>query len=121
MKTVKPVHCLSTVRRQQGVSLHKVAESLSTPLDRVVWQETETSDLSLSELWAWREVLGVPVGDLLNDRASPVYGPEIERSQIHRLIKIASHIRDRTQSLSVQRLAEMMITQLFEIMPEENP
>ena len=121
MEPDKPMHRLSTVRRQQGVSLQEVAHRLRTPLDRVVWQETETNDLCLSELWAWKGVLCVPVGDLLVDRDSPLQGPEIKRLQIDQLIKITSDIRESESSLSVHRLAEMMITQLLEIMPEEKP
>jgi hypothetical protein len=120
METAKPIHRLSTVRRQQGVSLHEVAQGLRTPLDRVIWQEMETSDLLLSELWAWQGVLGVPIGNLLIDRHSPLQGPVIERSQIHHLVKIASHICVRAPSLSVQRLGERMIAQLLEIMSEED-
>ena len=120
MATTKPMHRLSAVRRQQGVSLDDLARRLNMPVDRVMSQGRETSDLQLSELWAWQDVLAVPVGHLLIDRAGPVQDPELERAQMHRLLKIASSIRERAQSRTVQRLAEAMIAQLVEIMPEED-
>ena len=121
MGTNKPMHRISRARRQQGVSLQKVAEDLHKPIDCVREQESETSDLCLSELWAWHDILGVSVQDLLIDRDGPLQGPEIDRSQIHRLMLNASYIRDNAPSLSIQRLAKMMVAQLLEIMPEENP
>ena len=61
----QPLHRLATVRRQQGVSRHTVASRLNVEIDQVRQQENENSDLPLSALYAWREVLDVPITELL--------------------------------------------------------
>ena len=119
METVGAMHRLSTVRRQLGVSLREISRRMRKSRGRLTCQEVDTSDIRLSELWAWQSALGVPMGKLLIDRDSPLEGPETERSQIDRLATIAANICDHSESLAVERLARAMLDQLREIMPEE--
>ena len=120
METTKSMHRLAKVRQLRNVSLYEVAQRLHTSIDHIIRQETETYDLFLSELWAWQDVLDVPIGDLLIDRASSLQGPVLDRSQLHKLSKNASHIRDLAPNPRVQRLAKLLVSQLQELMPEEN-
>ena len=114
----RPLHCINQVREQQGISLRNAARQLGKDLAEVSAQEEETSDLRLSELYAWQELLGVPVSDLLIDAETPLSRPVMERARLVRLMKTAAAIREECQVKSVHRLAERMIDQLVEIMPE---
>jgi transcriptional regulator with XRE-family HTH domain len=114
----QPLHRLAAVRRQQGVSRHAVAHRLKIDVDEVRQQESENADLPLSTLYAWREVLDVPVGELL---AEPDDGPSSSiqaRSQLVRLMKSARMLLEKAKQDSVRYVAQTMINQLVEIMPE---
>jgi len=120
METTQPMHRISAVRRQQGVSLREVARRMRKSRRKLICQEAKTSDLTLSELWAWQSALGVPIGKLLIDRAGPLNVPKIDRSTIDRLAGIATNILDDAPTTNVKRLATAMVLQLREIIPEED-
>jgi transcriptional regulator with XRE-family HTH domain len=113
------MHRLGTVRRQQRVSLDEVAQRLSLPLEVVLSQESEGSNPRLSELWAWQEVLGIPVERLLIDPGGLVERPLLERSKMSQLLKIASRIRDEAATSSVLRAAEVLVAQLREMQSQQ--
>lgn len=112
-----PLHRLKEVRQQQGVSLRRVARALKVDMHEARQQEQESSDLPLSTLYAWRELLDVPIADLLveNTELSP---PILARARLVKIMKTAAAIRDETSNRGVKQLAEMLIDQLVEIMPE---
>ena len=120
MDAAEQMHRISAVRRKQGVSLREVARRMRKSRRKVVWQEAKTSDLTLSELWAWQSALGVPVGKLLIDRAGPLDVPNIDRSTIDELARIATDILDDAPTTCVKRLATAMVLQIPEIVPEED-
>ena len=114
----QPLHRLATVRRQQGVSRHAVAGRLKIGVEQVRQQETESSDLPLSTLYAWRDILDVPIAELLVEPGDG-YSPSIlARSQLVRLMKTVRTILEKTKQDSVRWMAQTMIDQLVEIMPE---
>jgi transcriptional regulator with XRE-family HTH domain len=111
------MHRLKTVRHQQGVSLRSVARALKIDVHEARRQEEETTDLPLSTLYQWRDLLDVPVGDLLVE--SPELSPPVlARARLVKLMKTATAIRDESNHRGVRQLAEMLIEQLIEIMPE---
>ena len=73
--------------------------------------------MPLSRLYEWQAALGVPVAELLidDDSLSP---PIMRRAQILRLMKTAAAIRERAGSAPIQRMAQMLVEQILEIMPE---
>ena len=73
-----PLHRLAAVRRQQGVSLRKMARCLGADISSVLRQEQEASDLPLSVLYQWQKALEVPVADLLVDSDAPLSPPVME-------------------------------------------
>ena len=111
-------HRIGEVRRQQGVSVRCAARQLGTDVASVRRQEQPSSDLTLSELYAWQGILEVPVYDLLMDPEMPLSRPVMERARLVRLMKTTAAILEDSKSSSVQLLAERMIDQLIEIMPE---
>jgi transcriptional regulator with XRE-family HTH domain len=114
----KRLHRIAAVRLQQRVSLRTVARRLGLPLSEVRRQEHPSSDLKISELLQWQQVLEVPVGDLLVEAEGQLSPPVLGRSRVVKLMKTAAAIRDRTGGTAAGRLVTMLIGQLVELMPE---
>ena len=74
-RSEKPLHRISTVRRQQGMSLRSVARQLGTDVRTLRSQEEESADLMLSDLYRWQQALEVPVADLLEDPGAALSRP----------------------------------------------
>lgn len=112
------LHRLREVRRQQGVSLRRVARALKVDFDAVREQEEESTDLPLSLIYEWQKVLEVPIGDLLIDSDAPLSTPVLQRARLVKLMKTAAAIMEKAEAPPIRRMAETLITQLVEIMPE---
>ena len=109
---------LAMVRRLQGISRRTIARRLNVGIEDVRLQERETTDLPLSALYAWRDVLDVPVSELLVEAGDALVSPILERSQLVRLMKTVLAIRQQARQKSIRRMAQTMCDQLIEIMPE---
>jgi transcriptional regulator with XRE-family HTH domain len=114
----RTMHRLKTVRRREGVSQSTVARRLGIPLGEVKSQEEETNDLPLSALYRWQDVLQVPLMELLADPPEPLSEPVMQRAKLVRLMKTARAIQQRTRQESVQRMAQVLVEQLLDLMPE---
>ena len=112
------LHRLAAVRRQQGLSCLTVARRLNIEIEQVQQQERESSDLPLSTVYAWQNVLGVPVAELLVEAGDSLSSPVLKRSQLVRLMKTALAISEQTKQNSIRRMVQTMVGQLVEIMPE---
>ncbi len=113
-----PLQRLASVRRLQGLSRRTVARRLNVEIEQVRRQECATADLPLSALYAWQRALDVPVAELLVEAGDGLASPVLERSQLVRLMKTVLAIREHARQESIRRMAETMIGQLVEIMPE---
>lgn len=114
----RPMHRLKAVRHREGVSQSTVARRLGVSLGQVKWQEEETSDLPLSTLLQWQQVLQVPLAELLTETDEPLSGPVMQRAKLVRLMKTARAISERARQQSIQRMAQVLVEQLVELMPE---
>ena len=114
------LHRLAEIRRRQGITRRTIARRLNTDVGTVKSQEQPDADLRLSTLYAWQEVLDVPVSELLTDTEEPLSSPVMKRAQLVRIMKTAAAIRERSQQPAIKRMAQMMVEQLCEIMPELN-
>jgi transcriptional regulator with XRE-family HTH domain len=112
------LHRVAEVRRQQGVTLRNVARRLGIPLPVVRRQERPDSDLRISDLLRWQEVLEVPVAELLVEGDGQLSGPVLERSRMVKLMKTAAAIRERSSDPGIARMVAMLVEQILEIMPE---
>ncbi len=112
------LHRIKAVRREQGVSLRRVAQHLQTDIRELRAEEEETVDISLSRLYQWQHVLDVPIADLLVDSNGPLSPPVLERARMVRLMKTVAAIMEKAESTSIQRLAQTLVDQMLEIMPE---
>ena len=117
-QTPRKYHRISEVRRQQGVSLRSVSRRMELNIQEIRQQEDPTSDLRISELLKWQDVLEVPLADLLVDSEGPLSDPVFRRAAMLRVMKTAKAIQEAAQDRSVIRLATMLIDQLVHMMPE---
>jgi transcriptional regulator with XRE-family HTH domain len=116
--TQSPLHRLAKVRRYQGVSRHRLARLLKTDVATVKHQEKPTTDLLLSTLYAWQKVLDAPIAELLVESDKPLSAPVLRRAQMVRVMKTTRAILKRAKQTSIRRMAQMLIAQLCEVMPE---
>ncbi len=114
----RPIHRISVVRKQQGVSVRTVCRQTGMDTQTVRQQEDETSDLRLSELLRWQKVLDVPLADLLEEPSNNLSNPVLQRARMLKVMKTAMALSETAPSPGVERLSQMLIGQLLEIMPE---
>ena len=114
----RSLHRLGEVRELEGVSRRTVARRLRTTINDVKRQENETAVLLLSTLYKWQEVLDVPLPELLAETEEPVSSPVKDRAKMLRVMKTAVTILQRSKQVPIQRLAQMLVEQLTELMPE---
>lgn len=114
----KRLHRIRTVRREQGMSLRTAARQLGSNVSDTRDQENESTDLHLSELYKWQAALDVPVVDLLVDPGTPLSRPVLERAKMVRLMKTASAMLELASTPRIRRLAQTLVDQLVELMPE---
>ena len=100
-----PNHRIRHVREQQGVSLRTAARRMNTDIRTVRAQEDESSDLRLSQLKLWQEVLEVPLADLLAESGGPLSRPVMERAKLLRIMKTAVSIAENTSEEPIKRFA----------------
>jgi transcriptional regulator with XRE-family HTH domain len=112
------LHRIRTVRLQQGVSLRSAARQMGSDIRSLRLQEQESTDLRLSDLHKWQKALDVPLTDLVEETDEPLSRPVMERARLIRLMKTAKAIEERSPTASVSRMAETLVSQLVEIMPE---
>jgi transcriptional regulator with XRE-family HTH domain len=112
------MHRIRTVRLQQGASLRSVARNSGVDIRQLRVQEHESTDMRLSDLHKWQQALDVPLAELLEDPGSTLSQPVLDRARLVRLMKTATAIRERCDSIGIRRMAQMLCEQLTEIMPE---
>ncbi len=112
------MHRIRTVRLQQGASLRSVARQSGVDVRQLRLQEQESTDIRLSDLHKWQQALDVPLSELMVEPDSSLSEPIMQRARLVRLMKTAAAIRERADSLKIQRMAQMLVEQLTEIMPE---
>ena len=114
----RELHRISDVRNQQGTSLRSVSRKMSLTVQEIRHQEDPSTDLRISDLLRWQEILEVPLSDLLIDSQGPLSEAVSDRASMLRIMKTAKAIKEGAHSRPVVRLANMLIDQLVEMMPE---
>ncbi len=112
------LHRIASVRRLQGVSRRGIARRLNVDIATVREQEDETRDLLLSTVYKWQQLLEVPISELLIDATDSLALPVMKRARMVRIMKTALSILEETNQVSVRRMAQTLIDQLVELMPE---
>ena len=114
----RALHRVREIRLREGVSLRSAARQIGTDIRSLRLQEQESTDLRLSDLHKWQKALDVPLTELVVDEEMPLSRPVMERARMIRLMKTAAAIHERAPSVGIQRMAQMMVEQLVEVMPE---
>ena len=118
VKDAPALHRVSEVRRQQGISLRSAARRMGADVAQLKEEEQETTDLRLSDLYRWQQALEVPVTDLLSEQTEPLSRPVMLRAQMVRVMKTAGAILEQSDASPIQAMAQTLVEQLVEIMPE---
>jgi hypothetical protein len=100
------------------MSLRSAARQLRSDVRSLRAQEQPGNDLRLSDLYRWQSALHVPVEELLVDSSAPLSRPVAERAKMVRIMKTALTIRETAAAPELQRMAENLVDQLVELMPE---
>src|SRR5262245_54037440 len=114
----QPLHRIREIRMREGVSLRSAARQMGTDIRSLRLQEQESTDLRLSDLKRWQKALEVPLSELVVDDETPLSRPVMERARLIRLMKTAAAIQEKAPNTGIERMAQMMVEQLVEIMPE---
>lgn len=114
----KPLHCIAAVRRRQGVTLRTVARRWNLDVAQIRGLEDSTADLKLSQLYAWQQLLEVPVHELLIDSELLLSPNVLRRAQLLRLMKTAVTLSEKSSDSETRYLVDRLMNQLVEIMPE---
>ncbi len=115
---LRPWHRLSTIRREQGLSLTTIAKKLGVEIAEARRQEQETTDLPISQLYRWREILETSIGDLVIEPDEIPTNPIKNRSQLVKMMKSVQTILETTKENGTRIMAEMLAAQLTDLMPE---
>ncbi|MDR1492363.1 MAG: hypothetical protein LBT05_06555 [Planctomycetaceae bacterium] len=116
--TQKSLHRLAEIRKTQDVSAANMARRLNCTVAEVRSQEKTTSDILLSRLYQWREILDVPILELLVEPDDAIKDPIRSRAVLVRMMKTVRSILEHTKEKSTQWMAQTLFEQLIEIMPE---
>ncbi|GAB6165017.1 hypothetical protein JCM19992_10170 [Thermostilla marina] len=114
----KSLHRLAKVRELQGVSIRTMSRRMGVDARTVRREEDPENDIPLSVLYRWQKALGVPLIELLEETDEPLSAPVLKRARMVRLMKTAMAILEQSRQPGVQRLAQNLVQQLVEMMPE---
>ncbi len=111
-------HRIQEVCQQQGATPRAISRKMDMGVNEIRSQEDPHADLRISDLLRWQKVLEVPLVDLLVDNDGPLSEPVTRRANMLRVMKTAKAIQETSHDRAVKRLADMLVNQLVEIMPE---
>lgn len=109
---------LAEVRRREGVSRRTVGSRLGLTAREVACQEEPYADMRLTQLYRWQAALQVPVAELLVDEGVTLDNPVRHRAALMRVMRTAQTILEAAQKPQVKLLAQNLVNQLTELMPE---
>jgi transcriptional regulator with XRE-family HTH domain len=112
------LHRLGEVRQHEHITRRTVARHLGITVEDVGRQECKTTDLPLSMLHKWAKVLGLPVAELVEEPGCALSLPLFKRARLIRVMKTAMSILERPVDQQTKRLAQTLVDQLTDIMPE---
>jgi transcriptional regulator with XRE-family HTH domain len=118
LECAHPLHRLGEARQQEHMSRSTLARYLGITVEDVRRQECKTTDLPLSVLHKWARALDLPVAELVVEPDDSFSTPVFNRVCLIRAMRTAMAILERTGNPQTKRLAQTMVDQLMEIMPE---
>ncbi|MBQ6828982.1 MAG: hypothetical protein IJO46_13310 [Thermoguttaceae bacterium] len=116
-KSTRPLHFIASTLRKQNATLAGCARRLGIAPAEAAAQARPDADLTLSQLYAWRAVLDVPLSELL-PLEDVVPDPLRNRALLLRTMKTARQLQDLSRGSRLERVAASLVDQLIELMPE---
>ena len=113
-------HRIAEVRQSQNLSIACAAKRLGVETVEAKRQEKPETDLTLSQLYKWQEILDVPLEELLPEHDDMLESPIQIRAKLVRIMKTVRSIMEQSGSEEnvVRHLSQTLFDQLVEIMPE---
>lgn len=116
-KSTRPLHFIAETLEKQGAHLVGCARRLGLSTTEAAEQTRPDADLKLSQLYAWRAALDVPLAELL-PLEDVVPDPIRNRALLLRTMKTARQLQELSRGSRLERVAESLVEQLIELMPE---
>ena len=112
------LHRLKSARLNAGVSLRAMARRMKVPVSVAKAEEDGKRDMYISDLHRWQEALQVPLHELIEPPSNSLSEPIRQRACMIRLAKTAKTLLRNCSQERQRLLAERMVDQLQELMPE---
>ena len=109
------LHRIREIREQMGITPRHAARMLNVSLDELRRQEDPSSDLTISELQNWQDLLDGDVYDLIVDQEVPFPRAALSSHDVSSFLETATRMLDDSECPAVKRLAETLTNQLREI------
>ena len=109
-KAPEPVHRIREVREQQGMSIRSISRRTGVEPRFLREEENPHTDLALSDLLRWQQVLDVPLIDLLEETDEPISRPVMERARLVKLMKTARAMQEKAKD-SLNETARQHVVQ----------
>lgn len=116
-KSARPLHFIASTLRKQNATLAGCARRLGLTPAEAAAQTRPDADLTLSQLYAWRDVLDVPTSELL-PLENVVPDPIRNRALLLRTMKTARQLQDLSRGTRLEPAVASLVDQLIELMPE---
>lgn len=111
-------HRIAKVRENQGMSIQSCARKLGISVSEAREQEKPTSDLTISQLTAWKRVLEVPFSEIVIQTEDEPADPIRNRAMLLKVMKSVKSVRQHSREERIRILADNAISQLVALMPE---
>lgn len=113
----KKYHRIRELRQDMRMSLAYCAKKLGITTLEAREQEDPHKDLNISQLLAWRDILDVPLSEIIEYQGE-VEDPIKNRALLLRAMKTVKQIQKTAREERVQNMSITLIDQLTELMPE---
>ena len=116
-RAVGKYHRLAEVREQEQVSRATIAKRLGVSVTTIRQQE-ESSDATLSTLFAWQQALKVPFDELVVEPSQALSRSLETRARLIKVAKTVLLLLEQSEDITVQNIAQQLVDLLVDTMPE---
>lgn len=113
----RTLHRIGEIRRSQCLSLSYCARKLGLTTQEARVQEDPASDLTLSQILAWQEILDVPLSEMIV-QDNVLEDPIRNRALLLKVMKTAKQIKKNASDSRIKHMSVTLVDQLVELMPE---
>lgn len=118
LDTCNPLHRITTVMKQEGITTRVLSTRLDKTEATVIEESNPSSDMSLSDLYKWQAALRVPIADLLVEPGTNFSSTILLRTRLLKLMRSVRSIQEHSTEDAIQTFARHLSDQLTKMMPE---